>query len=321
MEVAVSGVIGLLCFLCTFEALAYADARGSIASLLPPERAPLPTTPREVLMLGAHLIGRALHDWGVVPGRLQALMDEACDLQLPAAKIVGETCKEETIGLFMMASVGSGIAAFVLVGSVPGAVLGCCVPAALLVAGVSAERCRRRARVEEAMPEAFGALAVSLGSGLSLSQAMRYVGSHAEEPVRTAFMRVAFSITCGIPAAEALDAMIARLQAPGLELVTLALKVSQRTGAPLKGLLADASKLVGERIELSRWLDVKTSQARMSARLVAGMPVAMIAFLSLLSNDFQKGLATIPGMASIAVALTMNAVAWVAIRKIMRVRL
>ena len=41
---------------------------------------------------------------------------------------------------------------------------------------------KKRERLEGAMVEAFGALAASMASGLSLAQAMRYVGSHAQEP-------------------------------------------------------------------------------------------------------------------------------------------
>ena len=171
------------------------------------------------------------------------------------------------------------------------------------------------------MPEAFGALSIALGSGHSLAQAMRYVGVHSREPVRSEFMRVGFAIDCGFSATEALDGLITRLRAPGLDMVALALKVSQRTGAPLKDLLEEAARLVGDRIELQRTLDVKTSQARMSARLVAGMPVAMIAFLTLLSSDFRKGVATVSGAFCVFVALGLNAVAWLVIRKIMKVKL
>ena len=169
------------------------------------------------------------------------------------------------------------------------------------------------------MPEAFGSLAISLGSGYSLAQAMRFVGARSAEPIRTEFMRVSFAVDCGLSAPEALDAMLERLRAPGLELVVLALKVSKRTGAPLGELLAEAAELCRERLELKRMLDVKTSQARMSARLVAGMPVAMIGLLTLLSSDFRKGLGTTVGALSIVLALVLNAVAWTIIRKIMDV--
>ena len=169
------------------------------------------------------------------------------------------------------------------------------------------------------MPEAFGSLAISLASGYSLPQAMRFVGARSAESIRTEFMRVSFAVDCGVPATEALDAMLERLNAPGLELVVLALKVSKRTGAPLGELLREAAQLCHERLELKRMLDVKTSQARMSARLVAGMPAAMIVFLTLLSTDFRAGLATTVGALSIVVALALNVGAWMVIRKIMRV--
>ena len=219
--------------------------------------------------------------------------------------------------LMGVGSVVGGVASL----AVPGALIGAGAPViALAVAGGRAKKATAR-DVERAMPEAFGALSIALGSGHSLAQAMRYVGVHSREPVRSEFMRVGFAIDCGFSATEALDGLITRLSAPGLDMVALALKVSQRTGAPLKDLLEEAARLVGDRIELQRTLDVKTAQARMSARLVAGMPVAMIVFLTLLSSDFRKGVATVSGAFCVLVALGLNAVAWLVIRKIMKVEL
>ena len=157
--------------------------------------------------------------------------------------------------------------------------------------------------------------------GHSLAQGMRFVGAHAQEPVHTEFLRVAAAIDCGISATDALDDLLVRIEAPGLSLVTLALKVSQRTGAPLADLLSEASSMVGECIELKRRLDVKTSQARMSAHMVAAMPVGMCAVLALLSADFRRGLATPAGAGAVVLGLALNAVALVAIRRIMRVEL
>ena len=180
---------------------------------------------------------------------------------------------------------------------------------------------REQRDVEEAMPEAFTALSMSLASGHSLAQGMRFVGAHAQEPVHTEFLRVAAAIDCGISATDALDDLLVRIDAPGLSLVTLALKVSQRTGAPLADLLSEASSMVGERIELKRRLDVKTSQARMSAHMVAAMPAGMCAVLALLSADFRRGLATPAGVGAVVLGLALNAVALVVIRRIMRVEL
>ena len=158
-----------------------------------------------------------------------------------------------------------------------GFALGLVAPIAAGAARDGFESRREQHDAEEAMPEAFTALSMSLASGHSLAQGMRFVGAHAQEPVHTEFLRVAAAIDCGISATDALDDLLVRIDAPGLSLVTLALKVSQRTGAPLADLLSEASSMVGERIELKRRLDVKTSQARMSAHMVAAMPAGMCA--------------------------------------------
>ena len=314
MEIAVSCCAGALCGVSSWFALRYI---GEVKAR------PVPACgfdPRAVARGIATAFGSRLIR--MVP--LDVADAVLCELEAmkPSALMgVGALGRETALGFVALVALASGAIGFALVGSPAGALIGAVLPAVLLAVRISVRRRAERRRIEEAMPEAFSALAISLGSGLSLAQAMRYVGSHAEEPVRSEFARVSYSIACGIPANEALAGMINRLQAPGLELVTLALAVSQRTGAPLKGLLSDAAKLVDERIGLARKLDVKTAQARMSARLVAGMPMAMITFLSLLSSDFQKGMATIPGALSIALALCMNAAAWVIIRHIMRVRL
>lgn len=202
-----------------------------------------------------------------------------------------------------------------------GFALGLVVPFAVGAARDGFESRREQRDAEEAMPEAFTALSMSLASGHSLAQGMRFVGAHAQEPVHTEFLRVAAAIDCGISATDALDDLLVRIDAPGLSLVTLALKVSQRTGAPLADLLSEASSMVGGRIELKRRLDVKTSQARMSAHMVAAMPAGMCAVLALLSADFRRGLATPAGAGAVVLGLALNAVALVVIRRIMRVEL
>lgn len=202
--------------------------------------------------------------------------------------------------------------------------LGIPVGAALPVGWCAARATRRergrRQALESAMPEAFQALAISLGSGHSLAQALRFVGNHAQEPVRSEFLQASLEISCGLSATDALNGLLERLPAPGMDLVSSALVVSQRTGAPLKDLLASAAAMVGERIELARRLEVKTSQARLSACLVGVMPVAMMAALTLLSSDFRAGAASPGGALAIAVAMALDVCAWLLIRRIMEVR-
>ena len=223
---------------------------------------------------------------------------------------------------FLLLSSGACCIALTMVSLSPiGFVLGLVAPPGVGAARDTFDHRREQHDVEEAMPEAFTALSMSLASGHSLAQGMRFVGAHAQEPVHTEFLRVAAAIDCGISATDALDDLLVRIDAPGLSLVTLALKVSQRTGAPLADLLSEASSMVGERIELKRRLDVKTSQARMSAHMVAAMPAGMCAVLALLLADFRRVLASPAGACAVVLGLALNAVALVVIRRIMRVEL
>ncbi len=266
--------------------------------------------------LGSHVPARLM---GARPVR--RMLDELAHLRLFAHLRDASATREEAAGMLVLLCAAGALGVGVLSMSALGVAGGFVFPQALLSIG-SAGRMRSEAkRLETAMPEAFNALSMSLASGHSLAQGMRFVGSHAEEPVKSEFLRVSAAISCGVPAGAALDEMLERMDAPGLDLVALALKVSQRTGAPLKDLLAEASSMVGERIELRRRLDVKTSQARMSAQMVAAMPVALILVLALLSSDFRTGLTTAAGASSIAVALGLNGIAWVFIKKIMKVDL
>lgn len=222
-------------------------------------------------------------------------------------------------GLLLIGMAAAALSGGIVAMSPLGLLVGGAVPF-LVLSTLGTRRIRgHKNDLAHAMPEAFHALAISLGSGHSLEQALRFVGNHASEPIHTEFTRASFEMTCGIPAAIALDDLLRRLPAPGLDLVALALKVSQRTGAPLRDLLTQAADMVGERVELERTLETKTTQARMSARLVTVMPVAMVAILSLLSGDFRTGLATPIGAGAVTVALGLNAVAWVLIRRIMEV--
>lgn len=313
MEIAVSCGIGMLVATC-------------LAGLLPTEGGRVPVTAGRSGAGGARgfakAIGRLFVPRGTLPEGLAArALGELRFVELGGGFPLEDADDQELCGIAAGLCALGAVLLFALTGLPAALPIGGAVPLAVLVALASRRRKRQALELEEAMPEAFGALAISLGSGYSLSQAMRYVGSHAREPVRSEFMRVSFAIDCGTPAVEALDAMLDRLQAPGLDLVTLALKVSQRTGAPLKDLLAEATQMVTERIELRRLLDVKTSQARMSARLVSCMPVAMIAVLSLFSGDFRAGLQEPLGTGTVCFALLLNAAAWLITRKIMDVKL
>lgn len=311
MEIAVPGAVGVLVALCVGLMPGPRRAFGAGG------REPAADAARRMLGRIGAAAGRAAPS---IPG--SALVRVAVEEAMASGRrgfAAGGT-RDEAAGALLASCGAAGLAGGVLLGAPAGPVCAA-APVVALLAGRARRTAREAVAVEEEMPEAFGALAVSLGSGHSLTQAMRFVGEHSRDPVRAEFLRVSLAVACGVPASAALDEMLARLKAPALDLVVLALKISKRTGAPLDEMLAEASSMVDGRLALRRQLDVKTSQARMSARMVAAMPLGMVAALSLISGDFRRGLATPGGAAAVALAAALDGAAWMLIRRIMRVEM
>lgn len=227
----------------------------------------------------------------------------------------------ELMGIALCANVAFALVSWAFTGSCLILPIALAMPWACCAMRARVLEKHHKERIAAGMPSAFMGLAASLGSGLSLPQALGYVGSHSDGAIGDEFVRASCSMRCGESVSEALREMLDNLGASGLEMVVLALEVSQRTGAPLGKLLGDAARSAGERLDLRRELDVKTAQARASARLVTAMPLVMVTFLTLTSPDFRSGLVTPVGMASVVAALGLDVLAWFLIRKIMDVKI
>ena len=170
----------------------------------------------------------------------------------------------------------------------------------------------------QAMPGVFRTLAMAMGSGETLSQAVEYVGTHEEGAAGRAFKRASLRLRCGESVEVSLDKLVKELDAPGVGLLATALNISQRTGSPLRSLFQHSAALVERQGEFERTLSVKTAQVRLSVRIVSLLPVIMVSLLSLLSPDYRAGLFTMGGTACVLLAAVMDATALIIIRRLMK---
>jgi tight adherence protein B len=181
----------------------------------------------------------------------------------------------------------------------------------------SMARKRTRALAAE-MPEVLRSLALALSSGETLAQAIDYVGTHARGPAAHAFSRVSMRMRCGDSTREALELLTDELDVPRVDLLVTALLVSQRTGSPLRSLLQTSAELAERQGELERLLEVKTAQVRLSARVVCLLPLVLVGLLSLISADFQAGVMTPAGALCVLIAMGMDGLALLIVRRLMR---
>lgn len=176
---------------------------------------------------------------------------------------------------------------------------------------------RREQELAAEMPGVFRTLAMAMGAGETLAQAIDYVGAHEEGPAGRAFLRASLRLRCGISAEEALGSLAAELDAPGVGLLVTALLISQRTGSPLRELFQGSAALVERQGEFERMLSVKTAQVRLSVRVVSLLPAVLVLGLSLISPDFRHGLTTAAGLVSLGMAVLMDGAALLIIRSLM----
>lgn len=250
--------------------------------------------------LGLPRVERACDAWRrVLAGRVPAKLD-------------GRRC----CALLLVAVCCAGLAGLLVARSALGLLAGVVVAMACVMLGAEAAARRHAQAVAEGMPATFRSLAASLAAGRTLPQALAYQGAHGREETREAFSRAALRMSCGYSSQEALDALVGELSAPDSELLVCALSVAHRTGSPLRGLFESSARMVEERQELGRALAVKTAQVRLSVRVVCALPAVLACVLVLLSPDYRAGIATAAGSLSVVVAVLLDVLAVLVIRRL-----
>ena len=166
------------------------------------------------------------------------------------------------------------------------------------------------------MPSVYRTLSLAMGSGQTLAQAVEYVGAHERGPAAAVFSRMSLRLRCGVGTEEAVSGLSRELGVAGADLLATALVVSHRTGSPLKDLLMRSARLAERQGEFERLLRVKTAQVRLSVRIVCLLPAVMVGVLTLISPDFQQGLLTPSGIACLAMAALLDALALLIIRRL-----
>lgn len=183
----------------------------------------------------------------------------------------------------------------------------------------SADR-RYLSRVEAQLPGVAQQLAAALGAGLSLRQALARAARDAPEPARAELVQASAELEMGSRLESALEGLVERVPAHDLRIMVTAILVQRRTGGNLARALGALSERLEERAQLARELKGATAQARMTAWMVAALPIGggvltEIAAPGTLARSLGQG----PGPVLLLVSGGLYAAGVVAIRRIGRV--
>lgn len=250
-------------------------------------------------------------------GRVRHAAEEA--VQITEEKGVFATCRA-IVSVFLLVSIGGSLIVGVVFQSFIGAcaVQGCMAIGALMAMTASAEK--RREQVQAEVPRAIESFSACFGAGYTLYQTLERAAHDLKGPLAHTFERAARVLELGGTTEQALADLRSDVNSAELAFLAVALDVQHQAGGSLHQVLeavAEASK--GE-LELKRTLKVQTAQAKLSARIVAVMPLILVTAFSLISPTFLLPFfSSLLGYVMLACALAMQVAGIFLVRRALKV--
>jgi tight adherence protein B len=170
-------------------------------------------------------------------------------------------------------------------------------------------RHRARSRVDqlvEGLPHYVDGIRQLLGIGASLTQAVLRALNEAPPPVRRFLDPVARRIELGTSVDDAMDQLAMRIRVPEVSMLAAAIRTQMRFGGSVTVVLANLAQLLRDRIRVKRDLKAATAEARVSAKVLIGMPMISMVVLVLANPEYPRFFLTDPrgqNMAMIAIVL------------------
>ncbi len=229
-------------------------------------------------------------------------------------------------GLLLASAVTAGLVggtARVLAGgawSTVAIVVGGLVGFAVPVMVVRQRRATRLYRFEEHFPEALDLISRAVRAGHAFSAGLKMIGDEVDAPVGTEFRKTFEEQNFGLPLADALYHLAARVPLLDVKFFVTAVLIQHDTGGNLAEILDNLSGVVRERFKIRRQVRVHTAHGRMTGYVLMALPVVLLVALSFINPDHVGLLfGERMGQAMLLGAVVMQAVGYVWIRQVVKI--
>ena len=180
---------------------------------------------------------------------------------------------------------------------------------------------RRQQKFVNQLGDCLTTVANALRAGFSFTQAMDLVSKEMEPPISEEFAHVMRDVSYGMPLEQALEDMDGRVASADFSLVVTAVLIQREVGGNLAQVLDTISDTIKDRIRMRREILAITAQGRMSAWVLAGIPV-FIAIVELIADPhhFDEMLDSGIGFPALIFAVISEIVGFAVIRKIVNIK-
>lgn len=153
---------------------------------------------------------------------------------------------------------------------------------------------RRLARFAIQLPDALDVMVRSLRAGHPVTAAMSMVARDLPEPIAGEFSKAVNEMTYGLDLRQALGHLAERVDVPDLRFVVATVRLQFETGGNLAEVLQSLADLMRVRVRLAGKVQAFTAEARLSARILAVMPLIFVALIFWASPDIYGKAASDP---------------------------
>ncbi len=150
---------------------------------------------------------------------------------------------------------------------------------------------RQRKRLEafqSQLPDAIDMLVSAMKAGYSFQAAMNFIGEEMPAPLGLEFARFYDEQRLGIDVRTALVSLQARVDSMDLKMFVTAVLVQRESGGNLGEVLANISDIMRERFALEGELETLTAESRLSARILALLPLLVFVGMFALNPGFMR---------------------------------
>lgn len=206
------------------------------------------------------------------------------DAELDAAGVSlrsGEFVVASVVAAVVFGVLGAALLQSVLLALVIGAV-GAVFPTMLLRSALS----RRTDKLREQLPDVLTIMASSLRAGHSFLQSLDTVAKEITPPAAGEFQRVVAEIRLGRPAEDALEALADRVGSDDFKWAVLAVNIQREVGGNLAEILDNVADTLRERAMLRRQIKVLTAEGRLSAWVLALLPLGIGLYMFAVNPDY-----------------------------------
>ena len=180
---------------------------------------------------------------------------------------------------------------------------------------------RRKAFVNQ-LGDCLTTVANAMRAGFSFLQAMELISKEMEPPISEEFARAMREINLGNRMEKVLEEMDVRVGSPDYSLVVTAVLIQRQVGGNLAQILDTISNTINERIRMRREVMTLTAQGRISGWILAGLPIALAAVLSIINPGYLRPLIEEPiGQMAIGGALVLEVIGFIVIQRIVDIEI